>query len=48
MMAASRDQQPATVRIRRITEADWPAAWAIIEPVFRAGETYVMCKALAP
>lgn len=26
--------------IRRFQEDDWPALWAILEPVFRAGETY--------
>jgi ribosomal protein S18 acetylase RimI-like enzyme len=26
--------------IRPLHDPDWPAAWAIIEPVFRAGETY--------
>ena len=29
------------VTIRRFEEKDWPAVWRIIEPVFRAGETYV-------
>lgn len=28
------------INIRPIEEADWAAAWKIIEPVFRAGETY--------
>ncbi len=28
------------IRIRQIDEADWGAAWRIVEPVFRAGETY--------
>lgn len=28
------------ITIRLFTENDWPAVWAIIEPVFRAGETY--------
>lgn len=28
--------------IRRITERDWPTVWAILEPVFRAGETYAV------
>jgi L-amino acid N-acyltransferase YncA len=28
------------VIIRPITEPDWDGVWAIIEPVFRAGETY--------
>ncbi len=26
--------------IRPATEADWPAIWLILEPVFRAGESY--------
>lgn len=26
--------------IRETCEADWPQVWAILEPVFRAGETY--------
>lgn len=26
--------------IRPIKKSDWPATWAILEPVFRAGETY--------
>jgi RimJ/RimL family protein N-acetyltransferase len=29
-------------KIRPMEEQDWPAVWAIIEPVFRAGETYPM------
>lgn len=28
--------------IRRATDADWPAIWAMLEPVFRAGETYAV------
>lgn len=28
--------------IRRATPQDWPAIWAILEPVFRAGETYAV------
>jgi len=28
------------VKIRLYKENDWPAIWHIIEPVFRAGETY--------
>ncbi len=27
-------------KIRPFEERDWPSTWAIIEPVFRAGETY--------
>ena len=28
--------------IRRATAADWPAIWAMLEPVFRAGDTYAV------
>ena len=28
------------IKIRPFEEADWPAIWQIIEPEFRAGETY--------
>lgn len=28
------------VKIRLFEERDWPGTWRIIEPVFRAGETY--------
>lgn len=28
------------IKIRRFDEQDWAATWQIIEPVFRAGETY--------
>jgi L-amino acid N-acyltransferase YncA len=28
------------ITIRLINESDWPAVWRIIEPVFRAGDTY--------
>jgi ribosomal protein S18 acetylase RimI-like enzyme len=28
------------VAIRAFQPSDWPAVWAILEPVFRAGETY--------
>ena len=28
------------ITIRLFTEKDWPAVWEMIEPVFRAGETY--------
>ena len=30
------------VSIREAIAADWPAVWAILEPVFHAGETYVV------
>ena len=29
------------IEIRPFEESDWPAVWALLEPVFRAGETYV-------
>ena len=28
------------IKIRPFEESDWDATWRIIEPVFRAGETY--------
>ncbi len=31
---------PAPLQIRRLEPADWPAVWALLEPVFRAGETF--------
>jgi L-amino acid N-acyltransferase YncA len=30
----------ATINIRSITAADWPAVWEFMEPVIRAGDTY--------
>jgi GNAT superfamily N-acetyltransferase len=30
----------AVITVRPFEEQDWPAVWGIIEPVFRAGETY--------
>jgi L-amino acid N-acyltransferase YncA len=30
------------LQIRPATDADWPAIWAILRPVFRAGETYAI------
>lgn len=30
------------IEIRRFEENDWTAVWRIIEPVFRAGETYAV------
>jgi ribosomal protein S18 acetylase RimI-like enzyme len=27
-----------------LRRADWPAVWAILEPVFRAGETYAVAR----
>jgi L-amino acid N-acyltransferase YncA len=31
---------PSPLRIRPYEAADWPAVWALLEPVFRAGETF--------
>jgi RimJ/RimL family protein N-acetyltransferase len=28
------------ITVRRLEEADWPAVWAFVEPVFRSGDTY--------
>ena len=28
--------------IRQATDADWPAIWSILEPVFRAADTYAV------
>lgn len=30
------------VGIASATDADWPAIWSVLEPVFRAGETYAV------
>ena len=32
--------------VRPYVESDWPAAWAVLEPVFRAGETYGFDRAI--
>ena len=32
--------------VREYTSGDWPALWAIMEPVFRAGETYAFDPAI--
>lgn len=31
---------PAPLKVRPVEPADWPAVWALLEPVFRAGETF--------
>ena len=31
---------PTPLQIRPYGAADWPAVWALLEPVFRAGETF--------
>jgi L-amino acid N-acyltransferase YncA len=35
------------VLIRPYAAADWPAVWAILEPVFRAGETYAFPREIS-
>ena len=35
---------PAGMSIRNFAEADWPAVWAVMEPVFRAGDTYSFAR----
>ncbi len=35
-----RSPHEAMIKIRPLEEQDWPGTWRIIEPVFRAGETY--------
>ncbi|MEL7071898.1 MAG: N-acetyltransferase [Cyanobacteria bacterium J06581_3] len=35
------------VLIRPIKETDWPSVWAMIEPVFRAGETYAFSPTIS-
>src|SRR5678815_2648902 len=35
------DSQPMGISIREASAADWPQIWRILEPVFRAGETYI-------
>lgn len=29
-----------TLQVARQTDADWPAVWSVLEPAFRAGESY--------
>ena len=33
--------------IRAATQSDWPAIWAILQPVFRAGETYAVARSIS-
>jgi ribosomal protein S18 acetylase RimI-like enzyme len=35
-----RQSHPMSTSIREAKASDWPQIWAILEPVFRAGETY--------
>ena len=34
------------INIRPYSPADWPAVWQILEPVFRAGDTYAFSPAI--
>lgn len=34
------DTPTTPLQIRPYEAADWPAVWALLEPVFRAGETF--------
>ncbi len=34
------------VTIRKLEEPDWPEVWKLMEPVFRAGETYWRVKSV--
>lgn len=36
------------ITLQQATESDWPAIWSILEPVFRAGETYAFSPAITP
>ena len=33
---------PQELGVRPFEERDWPAIWSILEPIFRAGETYAV------
>ena len=37
-------QQSIALSLRPALPQDWPAIWAILEPVFRAGETYTYAQ----
>lgn len=37
-----RDSDEPKLRIREFDPADWPQVWSILEPIFRAGETYAV------
>ena len=38
--SCSLTRTPSPLQIRPFEEADWPAVWALLEPVFRAGESF--------
>jgi ribosomal protein S18 acetylase RimI-like enzyme len=35
------------IRIRPYTPEDWDSVWAVLEPIFRAGETYAIRREIA-
>lgn len=35
------------MKIRPATQSDWPAIWSMLEPVFRAGETYAVSRTIS-
>ncbi|KEF41270.1 MAG: acetyltransferase [Cyanobium sp. CACIAM 14] len=41
-------RSPALAAIRPFREADWPGVWAVLEPVFRAGETFPHDPEISP
>ena len=36
--------QSKKIDIRPYAESDWDGVWCILEPVFRAGETYAVSR----
>ena len=38
----STDVTGGGISIRELQDSDWPSVWAILEPVFRSGETYAV------
>jgi ribosomal protein S18 acetylase RimI-like enzyme len=43
--AAMSNQRPyPEVTIRAFSPGDWPAVWAVLEPILRSGETYVFAR----
>jgi L-amino acid N-acyltransferase YncA len=43
-MARFGSQEGSAVTIRKLEQADWPEVWRLMEPVFRAGETYAVSR----
>lgn len=38
--------EQAVISVRPFQSSDWPAVWGLLEPVFRAGETYAYPRTL--